>query len=737
MTPLLVAGMVLLSAVPFLSAQEVGPQVDSPRPANVAEAEHREQIAARVRLEEDKPKQILFGDTHVHTTYSVDAFFASLPIMQGQGRGAYPPSDACDFARYCSALDFYTLTDHAEAYTPQHWKNAKESIRQCNAVAGDPDNPDLVAFLGFEWTQVGRTPEEHFGHQNVMFLGTEEDEVPKRPIASGGATSSALRGSMAGQVAMMGVIDQENRDVYNELAGMMRTMGATPDCAEGVHTRELPEDCYEVAETPARLFEKLDQWGFDSIVIPHGTTWGFYTPPGTTFDKHLKAANFDPEKQTMIEIYSGHGNSEQYREWRAIRWDEDGNPYCPEPTDDYLPQCWQAGEIIRDRALASGFSEEEADARAAQARQNFVEQAAVAAYLTVPGATMDEWLDAGQARDMFIPAFNYRPAESVQYSIAIANFDDPENPLRRTWGFIGSSDNHRARPGTGYKETDRHRTTEGSGPHSERWRRLIGGEPVYPAAQSITIDEAIQGKSGFQLLELERQASFFATGGLAAVHSAGRNREAVWGAMKRKEVYATSGDRILLWFDLVNGPDGRAPMGAEVAMDEAPRFEVRAVGAFKQLPGCPDYTTSALTPQQLADLCRGECYNPSDERKLITRIEVIRISPQQSADEDVGDLIEDPWKVFECEPDPAGCAVEFEDPEYAESERGFLYYVRAIEEPSPAINGENLRTTYNREGEPVSVNPCYGDMRTRAEDDCLEMVEERAWSSPIYLSRKG
>ena len=50
-------------------------------------------------------KQILFGDTHVHTTNSADAFMYSLPLMYG-ARGAYPPAFACDYARFISSLIF-------------------------------------------------------------------------------------------------------------------------------------------------------------------------------------------------------------------------------------------------------------------------------------------------------------------------------------------------------------------------------------------------------------------------------------------------------------------------------------------------------------------------------------------------------------------------------------------------------------------------------------------------------
>ena len=129
-----------------------------------------------------EPRQILFGDLPVHTTFSTDAFLGSLPMMQGEG--AHPPSDACDFARFCSALDFWSINDHAEGLTPRRWREMKESLRQCNAVAADPSNPDVVAFLGWEWTQVGATPETHWGHQNVIFRDLGDDQVPTRPIAA-------------------------------------------------------------------------------------------------------------------------------------------------------------------------------------------------------------------------------------------------------------------------------------------------------------------------------------------------------------------------------------------------------------------------------------------------------------------------------------------------------------------------------------------------------------------------
>jgi hypothetical protein len=105
----------------------------------------------------------------------------SLPIVGGVG--VHPVADACDFARHCSALDFWSINDHAESLTPKRWKETKETIRKCNQLNIDKENPDCVAFLGWEWTQVGANRGTHWGHHNVILAEEEEALVPARPIA--------------------------------------------------------------------------------------------------------------------------------------------------------------------------------------------------------------------------------------------------------------------------------------------------------------------------------------------------------------------------------------------------------------------------------------------------------------------------------------------------------------------------------------------------------------------------
>jgi hypothetical protein len=675
------------------------------------------------------PKQILFGDFHVHTTLSFDAFVTSLPALGGEG--AHPPADACDFARYCSALDFWSINDHAEALSTEAWQSTVESIRACNERSGDPANPDSVAFLGWEWTQVGNTPADHYGHKNVVLAGLADDEIPARPIVAGGRVlqirMSPPRPFVRGLLALLG------GGRMHDLAAYFTELSGQPFCPDDVNTRELPPDCLEVAETPDVLFRKLDEWGFDSIVIPHGTTWGFYTPAGSTWDKQLAGNLNDPKRQTLFEIYSGHGDSEVYRSWRAVEFGPEGEVFCPEPRPEYEPACFRAGEIIRERCLAEGTAAEECDARAQETRE-LAAQAGVAGHLVVQGERPADWLDAGQCRDCREPAFNYRPGGSVQYVLALGDFeDDPQNPRRFRMGFISSSDNHTARPGTGYKEVKREGFTESNNRRnlsSSRVADALRPAPEEPSATPRFFDPNDNSFTGFQLTESERQSSFFLTGGLVAVHAEGRDRGAIWSAVKRREVYGTTGPRILLWFDLLNSPGstGRTlPMGGEVAMSEAPIFQIRAVGSFEQKPGCPDYATEALSPEAIESLCLGECYNPSDERRRITRIEVVRIRPQIAEGEDVAQLIDDPWVSIECEPSREGCAATVVDPDFSGEGRDTVYYARVFEEPAPAVNAAGANCEVDTEGRCVKALLCTG------EGDCLSEHEPRAWSSPIFV----
>ena len=720
----------------WLGAHESPGEVTAKRiPTEVVASRVRTGKAAAASRDADPSKQILFGDLHVHTTFSVDAFGISLPLLAGEG--AHPPADACDYARFCSALDFWSINDHAEGLSSQHWSETVDSIRQCNSVAGDTQNPDVVAFLGWEWTQVGATPEDHYGHKNVILRYTDDDRIPTRPIASRGRAARAM--AISGGLGFGAVALLSGEPRVHGLARLLAERRAMEDCTEGVPVRELPDGCFESTETPGELFAKLDDWGHDSIVIPHGTTWGFYTPPGSTWDKQLTPAQHDPARQTLVEVFSGHGNSEEYRDFRGSAPAADGRAGCPEPTPEYLPSCWRAGQIIHERCTAAGEDSAECDARAATARQNVVD-ADIQGFLTVPGAEASDWLDSGQCRDCFQPAFNYRPGGATQYMLALRNFDDPTEPRRFEFGFMASSDNHTARPGTGYKEIDRRENTEAAGAVTADALGPLSSKVTEPVPESLAFEPSRMPALAFNAVEAERQASFFLTGGLIAAHAAGRDRDSIWDAMGRREVYGTSGPRILLWFDLLNAPSesgGVLPMGAKTQMATAPEFRVRALGSFEQKPGCPEYTTASLSPERIAHLCRGECYNPSDERRTITRIEVVRIRPQNRPDEPIGPLIEDPWRVIPCPADPAGCSLSFSDTEFESAGRDALYYVRAIEAASLAVNADNLRCSREANGECRESNPCYGDFRTPYQDDCLAETEERAWSSPIFVDFAG
>jgi hypothetical protein len=667
-------------------------------------------------------KQILFGDLHVHTTFSPDAFLYGLPIFGGEG--AHPPADACDFARWCAELDFFSINDHAEGLTPALWTETQRSIRECDARNLDAASPDLVPFLGWEWTQTGPTPESHYGHRNVVLESLAPEGVPARPISS----SVAERANSPPAIVMSaaaGVARVVAPAPYADMVDRFARIAAVPACAEGVPVRALPADCLESTATPGELFAKLDDWGVASLVIPHGLAWGIHVPPGGDLRTQLRRSQHDPARERLIEVMSGHGNGEAYR---AVA---DVGAACPAPVPGFLSCCWQAGELMRERCGAQPAAE--CEERVREARR-LAYEAGANAHRVIPDTRPDDWLDCDQCRDCFKPASFLRPRLTAQYAAALSNgaeADAAGRPFRYRWGFIASTDTHTARAGSGYKQVAREAMTDQRGPPSAEDAQRIERFVLRPSEEPPPVP--YESSRLLELFDGERTASFLYPGGIVAVHAAARDRASIWAALERREVYGTSGPRLLLWFDLVNGPAGPLPMGSEAVLGENPRFEVRAVGAPLEQRGCPSEAEAALGAERLQGLCRDECHHPGEARHPIAAIEVVRIRPQRAPDEAVGPLIEDVWRRFPCEPDPAGCSASFEDEEFVGSERDAVYYVRALQAETPAVNGANLRTEFDAEGRALRVNPCSGGYRTPADDDCLAPVQERAWSSPIYV----
>ena len=661
---------------------------------------------------QEDSSQILFGDLHVHTTYSIDAFALELPMMGLQG--AHDSAMACDFARYCANLDFFSFNDHAESLTPEHWRAQKEIIQQCNISNDDPITNDLVVFPGWEWTQIGTSKDNHWGHRNVIFKSIQD--LPARPIGSRTPESGLGVFNTTQQAVKARWIDVFNFKRYSDLNWLLDTVRNIPFCDEGMPSTELPLNCYEYARTPKDLFSKLDEWKSESIVIPHGQSWGFHVPLGASWEDRLNKQGHDPSKQLLLEVMSGHGNSEEFRDISSATFLQNGEMSCPQPTDDFLPCCWQAGEMQKKRC--GGLSSEECDARVELAKK-YTLAGGPYTNMVFPEAAPEEWLNCDQCTDCFKPSFNYRPNQSAQYALAISNFKQSEDaPQRYNFGFIASTDDHTARPGTGYKQYQRRKMTFATGVKSKMWEyKYDAKDPNFPEIPKIT--------SGESQPDSERVSSFVYPGGVLAVHSQGRGKDQIWSALKNKNVYGTSGPRILLWFDLMNSPEGKIPMGSEITMSQNPRFEVRAAGSLKQNPGCPQESIDSLSAERLEYLCAGECYNPSNERHIIERIEIIKITPQSYAGEAISPLIQDIWKVIPCS-GSGECIVNFEDENYS---RDTVYYVRAIQESTLAINGSQSQ------GINEDFKLCKGSFRTDLTDDCLGETNERAWSSPIYINK--
>lgn len=206
------------------------------------------------------------------------------------------------------------------------------------------------------------------------------------------------------------------------------------------------------------------------------------------------------------------------------------------------------------------------------------------------------------------------------------------NPFR--YGFVGATDNHSARPGN----VDEQNWFGALG----QWDDKLEGQQVYPN---------------------------YNPGGLTAIWAEENTREALFSALKRREVYATSGPRIGLYFsqNFDAGSCAREQGGA-VAMGG-----VLGEHTERQQPIFSVHALQDGTP--------------------LTRIDIIKLT---ATDDGVTQQV----TRFDAPEGRADWCITWQDEAYRKGDVA-LWYARVLQQPTPRWDGQ-------------------------------QQIQERAWSSPIW-----
>ncbi|MDJ0787086.1 MAG: DUF3604 domain-containing protein, partial [Myxococcota bacterium] len=280
------------------------------------------------------------------------------------------------------------------------------------------------------------------------------------------------------------------------------------------------------------------------------------------------------------------------------------------------------------------------------------------------------------------------------------------NPFE--FGLVGSTDNHIAAAGG---------TTE-----DENWTGMRGTEDADP------LDRIANGNT------FERSP-----GGLAVAWAEENSRDAIFMAFRRREVYATSGHRPTLRF-----------FGGDLDPDLCGRADLVETAYRQGLPmgGVIGAARGAESPRFLVHAMKdagGARIAPTD----LQRIQIVKGWADASGQthERVFDVAGDPSNgasvdPLTCAPTGTGfadlCAV-WEDPDFDPSQRAF-YYARVLDNPTCRWSTLLCQSQ--------GVNPFAADCDAQAAaigpellNCCIQeadepffspIVQERAWSSPIW-----
>jgi len=277
------------------------------------------------------------------------------------------------------------------------------------------------------------------------------------------------------------------------------------------------------------------------------------------------------------------------------------------------------------------------------------------------------------------------------------------NPFK--FGMIGSTDSH---------------TSLSTAQEDNFFGKVVLLEP---SADPIRFEEVIAGRPappGSQIYARETSAS-----GLAAVWARENTREALWDAMARKEVYATTGTRIRV---RVFGGFNFGPEDLQRS-DFAAHAYGNGVPMGGDLTGAPEGKAPAFLVQALRDpdganldrvqIIKGWLDADGEPQERIYDIAVSdgrTIGADGRCKDPVGNTVNVEQATYTNAIGDAVLGAYWQDPEFDSAQRAF-YYVRVLEIPTPRW------TTYDAK--------FFGVKRP---DDVPASIQERAYTSPIWYT---
>ena len=581
-------------------------------------------------VDETYPMELLWGDTHVHTSFSMDA--------NSMGNTRLGPSDAYRFAkgevvtsntgqkvRLDRPLDFLVVSDHAEYMGVLPKLRAKDPL-----LLADPAGKKLFDSLGGI---------DQRGGQAMTDL--IESLVTNKPLLD----NAAVKQSIWQETTR--IADQHDRPgVFSALIGYEWTSMPKGDnlhrvvvYADGADraSQLIPVSAFD-GDRPEDLWAFLARYekttGGRILAIPHnanlsnGRMFALETSAGKPFDAgYAKTrARWEP----LVEV-------------TQIKGDGETHPLLS-PDDELADfERWDKGNLNVGK--------------------------------TVP-------------KEPWMLRFEYARSAlklglDLEQKLGV-------NPFK--FGMIGSTDAH---------------TSLSTAAENNFWGKAVGVEPGRPRT-NITFLASAKDKS-LDIMAWQQVAA-----GYAAVWAKENTRAAIFDAMMRKEVYATTGPRIQVrffgGFDYsaadVTRPDAVA-IGYRKGVPMGGDLPARAHGA-----GSPRFLVMALKDPIGANLERIQIVKGWREQKGELREKVYDVAVAAKT----GSTVDALHATYTNTVGTAELDAVWEDPDFDPREQAF-YYARIVEIPTPRW------TDYDAVRLASDVTP-----------DAPKAVQDRAYTSPIWYT---